>query len=74
MPSVIILSEGKNPYLNLLAGDWATSQTASVGEDGMSHGIRTLPLSVKGLLGRRMSGLMSEYLFSLGWETILEGR
>ena len=52
MPSGLILSEEKNPYLHLIVGE-----NGHAGEDRMNPGIRILPLtSATGLPGGRMSG------------------
>ena len=59
----------RNPQLR----DWATSQTANVGEHRINPGMRILPLpSANGHFGWRMSGRSQRNLFSVGWESILE--
>ena len=56
MPSGLILSEEKIPIPSPSEREWATSQTANVGEDRMNPGIRILPLpTANGLPGGRMS-------------------
>ena len=64
----LILIEGKNPYVHLLAGECATLQKADVGGDRMNIWISILPLlSVNGLLDGGLAGRGQGNFLSLGW-------